>query len=265
VVQGVLLDRFFQKENIIVSKGVVTGFIRPAGRLDVIVTFAGVDYNTPDTLIQEYIKKFGGKLMSQNVSYGRYSEGPFIEKINNERKYQVDFSDSKKKIRTYHFLDGSRIRVFYRGNDKTCGSCHQGQSGCPGGGVAKECEKKGGARLLLTDHMKKLWTEINFAPTSFELPEETEAERVGEDATKSGDRPISDTRVPAVKKTDITAEAKQKLTGLKINNLPLDMTEEEVVKFLKEHIKPDIESVNFEMNKNDRNTQIARLKCSSHS
>jgi hypothetical protein len=256
VVQGVLLDRFCQKENIIVTKGVVTGSIRPAGRRDVIVTFAGVDYNTPDTLIQEYIKKFGGKLMSQNVSYGRYSEGPFIGKINNERKYQVDFSDSKKKMGTYHFLDGSRIRVFYRGNEKTCGRCHHGQSECPGGGIAKECEKKGGARLLLTDHMRKLWTEINFAPTSFELPEEAETEEVGEDVTKNGDRPISDTRVPAVKKPEITAEAKEKLTGLRINNLPLDMTEEEVVKFLKEHVKPGIESVNIEMSKNDRNTQV---------
>ena len=73
------------------SKGVVTGTIRPAGRRDVIVTVAGVDFDTPDTLIQEYIKKFGGKLMSQDVSYGRYFEGLFIGKIKNERKYQVDF------------------------------------------------------------------------------------------------------------------------------------------------------------------------------
>ena len=58
VVKGVSLDRFCQRENIIVSKGVVTGTIRPAGRRDVIVTVAGVDF---DTLIQEYIKKFGGK------------------------------------------------------------------------------------------------------------------------------------------------------------------------------------------------------------
>jgi hypothetical protein len=68
-----------------------------------IVTVAGVDFDTPDTLIQEYIKKFGGKLMSQYVSYGRYFEGPFIGKINNERKYQVDFSDSKRKMGTTTF------------------------------------------------------------------------------------------------------------------------------------------------------------------
>ena len=121
-----------------------TGTIWPAGRKDVIVTFAGVDFNTPDTLIQEYIMKFGGKMVSQTVTYGRYKQGPFIGKVNNERKYQVDFSDSTMKMGTYHFLDGARIRVSYRGNVQTCGRCHQGQSSCPGGGISKECDIAGG-------------------------------------------------------------------------------------------------------------------------
>jgi hypothetical protein len=46
-----------------VSKGVVTGTTRPAGRRDVIVTVAGVDFDTPDALIQEYIQKCEGKLI----------------------------------------------------------------------------------------------------------------------------------------------------------------------------------------------------------
>ena len=61
---------------------------------------------------QEYLEKFGGKLMNQNVIYGRYKEGPFIGKINNERKYEVDFSDAKIKMGTFHFLDGGRVRIF---------------------------------------------------------------------------------------------------------------------------------------------------------
>ena len=40
--------------------------------------------------------------------------------------------------------------------------------------------------------MRKLWTEINFTPTSFELTEESELEEVEEEVTKHGDRPISD-------------------------------------------------------------------------
>ena len=82
-------------------------------------------------------------MVSQTVTYGRYKQGPFIGKVNNERKYQVDFSDSKMKMGTYHFLDGAKVRVFYRGNEQTCGLCHQGQASCPGGGISKECENAG--------------------------------------------------------------------------------------------------------------------------
>ena len=49
---------------------------------------------------------------------------------------------------------------------------------------------------------------------------------------------------------------KEKLVGLKINDLPLEITEEEVVKLLKDSVKPDIESVNFEMTRTERNTQV---------
>ena len=94
---GISLERFCQKEGIIVGHGLRTGSIRPAGKKDVIVTFAGVDFNT---LIKEYIMKFGGKMVSQTVTYGRYRQGPFIGKVNNECKYQVDFSDSKMKMGT---------------------------------------------------------------------------------------------------------------------------------------------------------------------
>ena len=71
VKKDIALVRFCQKEGIVVDKGIVTGTICPAGRRDVLVTVAGVDYNTPDSLIQEYLEKFGGKLMNQNVIYGR--------------------------------------------------------------------------------------------------------------------------------------------------------------------------------------------------
>ena len=102
--------------------------------------------------------------------------------------------------------------------------------------------------------MRKLWAEIDFTPTSFELPDEVEG--TGDEDTKDGDRPVTDTRAPAVNRPAISDEAKEKLVGLKINNLPLEITEEEVVKLLKDRVKPDIESVNFEMTRTERNTQV---------
>ena len=123
-------ERFCKEESIQVSKGVVTGAIRPAGRTDVTVSVTGLDFNTPDNLVRDYITKFGGVIINTSVIYSRFTEGPFKGKFTGERKYQVDFSDSRKPMGTYHFLDGARVRIFYRGNQKTCGRCHQHARGC---------------------------------------------------------------------------------------------------------------------------------------
>ena len=122
VMKGINLERFCREENINVGKGVVTGMIRPAGRKDVTVTICGLDFNTPDNLICDYIRKFGGTILNVNVIYSKFTEGPFKGKFNGDRKYQVDFSNSTRSMGTYHFLDGARVRVFYRGNQKSCGT-----------------------------------------------------------------------------------------------------------------------------------------------
>ena len=142
--EGIDITRFCRREIFQVCKGVNTKNIRPAGRPDVTVTFAGLDFNTPDTLVQEYIRKFGGKIISKGVIYGRHGDGPFRGKINGERKYQVDFTSATTSMGTYHYLDGERIRVFYRGNYKTCGRCHKCSTVCPGVGIAKVCQEFGG-------------------------------------------------------------------------------------------------------------------------
>ena len=46
---------------------------------------------------------------------------------------------------------------------------------------------------------------------------------------------------------EISQNAKEKLTGLKINNLPKNISEEEVLKFLKENVKKDLDIVNFDL------------------
>ena len=125
-------------------------------------------------LIQHTIITFSletGTILNVNVIYCKFSEGPFKGKFNGERRYQVDFTDSSRTMGTYHFLDGAKIRVFYRGNTKTCGRCHKTARDCLGAGIARECEDQGGVRVHLADHMKHLWAEIDFNPTSFELPD----------------------------------------------------------------------------------------------
>ena len=75
--KGLDLERFCKEEGIKVTKGIMTGNIRPAGRKDVTVSVTGLDFNTPDSLVFEYIKKFGGIIMNSSVIYTKFVEGPF--------------------------------------------------------------------------------------------------------------------------------------------------------------------------------------------
>ena len=70
----------------------MTSSIRPAGRREVTVNVTGLDFNTPDSLIIDYIRKFGGIMASNNVIYDKYLDGPFKGKYNGNRKYLVDFN-----------------------------------------------------------------------------------------------------------------------------------------------------------------------------
>ena len=144
MVQGVSLDKFCKDINIKVNPNVMTGMIRPAGKKDVIVTVDGLDFNTPDSFVIDYLSKFGVAMSNTDV-YTKHDMGPLKGKFNGGRKYQVDFSKSSKQMGTYHIIDGSKVRVFYRGNKKTCGRCHKVASLCPGEAVARNCAGKGGA------------------------------------------------------------------------------------------------------------------------
>ena len=165
---GVNLEKYCKDMVIRVNNSVSTGMIRPAGKTEVTVTIVGLDFNTPDTFVIEYLNKFG-TVKCQSVIYSEYDEGPFKGKKNGERKYQVDFGNSKMCMGTYHIIDNCKVKVFYRGNRKSCGRCHQFANNCVGGGLAKNCEAGGGGRLPLADHMELLWKKIGFTPANFTL------------------------------------------------------------------------------------------------
>ena len=110
---GIHLESYCRTENIQVTRGVWTKNIRPAGRRDVGVTVSGLDFNTPDTLVTGSIEKFGDKLVSQEVLYGKHEDGPLQGFFNGDRKYNVDFNDSAKPMGTYYFLDGARVIIFH--------------------------------------------------------------------------------------------------------------------------------------------------------
>ena len=55
---GITIEKYCRQKCFEVCKGVTTKNIRPSGRKDVTITVSGLDFNTPDTLIQDYITKF---------------------------------------------------------------------------------------------------------------------------------------------------------------------------------------------------------------
>ena len=107
---------------------------------------------------------------------------------------------------TFHFLDGERVKIFYRGNLKTC----------PGNGIAKECKNNGGTRLDLAKHMKKVWEQIGFSPTLFELPE------AADEDTGEGDKNIfqkENFKQPIAKPQLIESDINM-ITGFEVRNIP---------------------------------------------
>ena len=123
--------RFCKDVNIKVTENIVTGVIRPSGKKEVIVAITGLYFNAPDKLVLEYLRKFGD-VVNQSVIYSKLETGPLKGKYSGERKYQVDFSKSTHKMGTYHLIDGCKVRVFYRGNKKTCGRCLKFAEDCWG-------------------------------------------------------------------------------------------------------------------------------------
>ena len=242
--KGVDLEQFSRDDNIKIADGVMTGSIRPAGRKDVVVTIHGLDFNTPDTFVFQYLSKFG-RVVTQNVIYSKYTEGPFRGKYDGARKYNIDFSDSSFVMGTYHIIDGCKTRIFYRGNVKTCGRCHKFSYDCPGEGIAKVCEENGGERTKLSDWMKELWNRINFIPDKFELLDEDD---------KKGSLIMDSERFPRLEKVQTKPTNIEKYCGFTVKNLPSRLSDSEVCDFLSDYIILKEEEINI--NRNAKNISV---------
>ena len=223
LLNGINLDKFCKNEGIRVSTGIKTGFIRPSGKKEVTVTVSGLDFNTPDTFVMSYLNRFG-KASTDKVIYDRYKEGPFIGKFNGDRKYQVDFTESDVFMGTFHLIDGSRVKVFYPGNRKTCGRCHQTADTCKGEAIARDCEENGGSRVDLATHMKQLWIKVGFQPHEFNLDADNDRADV-QILDKNAFSP--QLRRPASTQSDL-----EKLDGLSLKNFPRTLSREQIITFL---------------------------------
>ena len=228
---GVDLEKFCKDISIKVTNGVMTGMIRPAGKKDVTVTIAGLDFNTPDTFVMDYLNKFG-VVLDNTVMYTRFESGPFKGKYNGERRYQVDFTGSHRQMGTYHLIDGCKVRVYYRGNRKTCGRCHRLAEDCPGDAIAKNCALGGGPRVLLSEHMKELWKEIGFTPISFEFDVSDRAEDGNMQSFQDAAR-IRETHFPAlIRRPEHSKRDIEEVAGITVKNFRKGLEDDQIFEFL---------------------------------
>jgi hypothetical protein len=121
-------------------------------KAEVAVLIKGLNLNTPDTLVKEYLNKHG-KIVNEKVIYEVGTEGPFKGIKNGNQKYLVDFTKGSN-AGSYHILDGANIQIMYPGQLKTCARCHQTSRLCPVGGIARECDNQNGKKVKLIDHMR---------------------------------------------------------------------------------------------------------------
>ena len=255
---GIDLDRFCKAEAIRINNKLRTKFIRPAGKKEVTVKVCGLDFNTPDSYVIEYLSKFG-KVVSDSVIYDKYKEGPFVGKFNGDRKYVADFTSSSVNMGTFHIIDGARVKIFFNGNRKTCARCHLTSDQCKGEAQASNCEELGGIRLSLLEHMKRLWETVNFQPIQFKFDVDDEmVNNLGGDVQISEKSSFS----PGVKRPDSTEEDVEKYTGVVINNFPPKVAKADLIKFLKKRGLPkdfSSESVMLSDTEKGTNVEITKL------
>ena len=147
----------------------------------------GLPFNTPDSLVVDYLNHHGVVSDSSAVVYDKFNDGPFKGKLNGVRKYLVDFTrGARTNMGSYHIVDGARVHVSYPGQRRTCGRCHRTGVTCPAGGLAKKCEEMGGEAGSLVAAMRTHWEAIGYTPGKGGVKEDVEEDKVGVD--KGGEK-----------------------------------------------------------------------------
>ena len=129
--EEVELSRFCRHDVFeVTSSGIRVVLVKPAGKREVIVTAKGIHPNTKENVVFDYLAKFG-KVTSNKVVHGVFSEGPLQGIRNGDRSYKMEIRPGTN-IGSYHAIDGQKVTVRYPGQQQTCGRCHQTPRVCKG-------------------------------------------------------------------------------------------------------------------------------------
>ena len=218
--KDIQLEKFCRYETFQVTEsGIRSTMVKPAGRREVIVNLKGVHPNTRDSVVVEYLSKFG-KLSTSKVVYGLFSDGPLKGIKNGDRAYKVEIKPGIN-IGSYHVIEGQKICLRYQGQLQTCGRCHETSRKCKGGGIAKKCQEEGGLKIEFTQYISDLWKRIGYSPSREHLALGLDEP---DDEIEQGEGIFSPVKASVVDR-DI-------LAGVTISRFPKDMDDGEIIEFL---------------------------------
>ena len=197
------------------------------------MTISGLHPNTNDQAVTKYLAAHGKVSATDRVIHHVYPGAPRSSlcagKLNGNRSYMVEIS---KPMGSYHIIDGEKVSVKYRGQDRTCARCHKTESVCPGKAMARDCSSD---RVLLSAHMEEHWDKVGYKPDSSELHEVDELNiQIG--------RKDPEPAPPDLLRPDYT----EKYSSVLINGFPKTSEEKDVYDILLEGGLPadyDIENI----------------------
>ena len=217
--KDVEITKFCRYDSIdITSTGIRSTLIKPAGKRDVVINMRGIHPNTSDYVVLDYLKYFG-KLVSNRVVYGVYTNGPLSGMKNGDRSVKMELSPNIN-VGSYHVLDGFKVSMKYPGQLQTCARCLRVSRECKGNGMAKKCEAEGGIKRNFTEYIASLWEEIGYSPRS------------ENSIFEEGDDEFIDQQVGGQFTPLKVVSSPEKFAGITIKNFPKDADQAELVDLL---------------------------------
>ena len=233
------IDRFCRYDVLEVTQsGIRTSLVKPACKKEVIVTVKGIHPNTKETVVLNYLSKFG-KVFTSKVVYGLFPDGPLKGFKNGDRSYKMEIK-SGAGLGSYHIIDNQKVTIRYPGQLQTCARCHQTPQNCKGRGVARRCEVEGGQKVEFTDYILNLWKRIGYSPDNPDLSEVVGNDDEGDDAIQK--QAGGSFTPPKVHVIDTG-----KFRGVVIKQFPKNVDQGQVIEFLVKSGLPESfkESIRF--------------------
>ena len=117
---GVKVDSFCRYDVMQVTEsGIRSSLIKQAGKREVVITVKGIHPNTKDSVVLDYLGKFG-KIVTTKVVHGIFTDGPLKNMKNGDRAYKVEIK-AGENMGSYHVIDGHKVSLRYAGHSLRVG------------------------------------------------------------------------------------------------------------------------------------------------